>query len=151
MTFLGRDPYPFQSRIWVRAEGGRVGIRRDEDRVVVPAYFLASNPQTVTELDPDGELVVVVTFFRSAEALALPLRPGSWRMTAKMRGAPPLLRVRPPGGVWKLARPAGAASFEVEVGERGVLDVSLASAGRSSVLSEIVFEAGMEEGLVGLR
>ena len=41
VQFEGDDPRQFSWLLWVRREGGRIGIQRAERRVTVPAFFLA--------------------------------------------------------------------------------------------------------------
>ena len=42
VRFEGDDPRRFAWLLWVRREGGRIGIRRVEHRVTVPAFFLTA-------------------------------------------------------------------------------------------------------------
>jgi arabinofuranosyltransferase len=99
VMFEGDDPRRFAWLIWVRREGGRIGIQREELRVTVPAYFLASGPDVRTTLGNDpqiprlgigsgildrttGAIGCLVRSGAPRELADLPLPPGRWIVAA---------------------------------------------------------------------
>lgn len=78
-VLYGADPRPSTTRIWIRAEGGRLGITRDVDVVRVPGYFLTEG-RGVAELDVAGVLGATVTTERQALIGNLWLPDGAWRL-----------------------------------------------------------------------
>jgi hypothetical protein len=113
VLFEGSEPRSFRSLIWVRREGGRIGIQREGNRVTVPGFLLAPAHQLQVPLtgDPQGRTVAVgMGVLDGAGAMGclvrtdvpyvlprLPLGPGRWRIT-----------ISPPApGIWLAARVAG--------------------------------------------
>jgi len=94
VSFEGRDPYVFRSLIWVKREGGPIGIQRTDATVTVPAYFLCPERQLKVQVRPglpevsvgEGSLDAtgnIGTVVREGAASRLPpvrLPPGRWRV-----------------------------------------------------------------------
>ena len=80
VTFEGNQPYTLRSRIWVRREGGKLGIQREPGRVVVPGWLLAGNRVSVVCLGPDGRPGVSANGQSPAHSLILPLPTGRWKV-----------------------------------------------------------------------
>lgn len=80
VTYAAEDPYPVQSRIWTRREGGKLGIVREPDRVTVPGWLLNANPASVTRLDASGKPAVLITREVPAILVDLELPAGSWKL-----------------------------------------------------------------------
>lgn len=126
--FEGDAPFAFRSRIYVR-HSGRIGVRRESGRVVVPGWLLASNPETVARFDPAGHLAMTATGDQPAALLGLPLDVGRWRLEADA------------GGMAVTARVSTAAAGALGEGEGtvefthagGSIDVVLAPAARDTV------------------
>jgi hypothetical protein len=117
VTFEGDDPYRFASEIWVRAEGGRIGVQRNAGRVRVPGFLFMATGTSVARRNDDGRLGVDVTAADPAGYAGLVVPPGRWTVT-----------VEPPDdGVWLMARLAGSdqllargrPGMTLEVPERG--------------------------------
>jgi arabinofuranosyltransferase len=79
-TFKGEGSSEVLSRIWVRRLSPRIGIRRDDREVVVPAYLLNSDPDSFVELDSQGRFHVGIRRWAPAIAAGVPLPAGSWRV-----------------------------------------------------------------------
>lgn len=92
--FEGREPYAIRSRIWVRKESERIGIKRDGDRIHVPGFLLNGNPGTITYLDSSGSLVVPATKSTPARVTGLTVAPGRWRVEVDSSSAALEMRVR---------------------------------------------------------
>jgi hypothetical protein len=92
VLFEGDDPRRLAWLIWVRREGGRVGIRREEHRVTVPAFFLAAGPDLRTMLGNDQELprlgIGSGVLDRVTGAIGCRVRPGEPRELADLLLAP---------------------------------------------------------------
>jgi hypothetical protein len=128
----GQDPYLFRTVIWARAEGGRIGIRRSESEVVVPAWFATDAKASAAHLGFDRKLVVSVAAGSPAGVAALPLAPGRWIATAVGAGSPPRVLVSETGSkAWRNGR--GSARFELAGGGAPRVDVIVRAAGRSEV------------------
>ena len=93
----GQDPYRFRAVAWARAEGGRIGIRRSQNEVVVPAWFATDTATGAAHLGFDRKLVVSVAARSPAAVSALPLPPGRWTVSAIGRGTPPRVLVSETG------------------------------------------------------
>lgn len=97
--------------LWIRREGGVLGVRRSADSVVIPGYFFAGGG-AIAQPEPGGELVTPVTTLVPATLPALRIPPGNWRL--ELWPPSPAARVRfrcdgvsalPPGDVIALDAP----------------------------------------------
>ena len=144
VPFLGKDPYPFRSEIWVRMEEGRIGIRRELGRVVLPGYLMVATPGSIAELDPEGRLAVKVTADVPAAFDGFHLEPGHWILLWNATGARVTVEIRSRGRPWLYRREPGSA-FDVRAGDEGVVDLLVRPTfERTSWVSEIVFERKRE-------
>jgi hypothetical protein len=137
----GQDPYRFRALVWARAEGGRIGIRRGPDEVVVPAWFATDTATSAAHLGFDRKLVVSVGLRSPAALAALPLAPGRWTVSAVGRGPKPKVLVSRSGSKqWSSGE--GSAAFELAEGRDPRVDVLVRSAARAKVfvLEAIRFE-----------
>ena len=66
------------SVIWMRAEGGAIGIRRSEGQIRIPAYLFSDSRPSRARLDPEGRLGVAVSPRTFAEFSGLSVPPGRW-------------------------------------------------------------------------
>lgn len=82
VRFEGREPYRAVARIWARREGGRIGIRREADRVEVPGFLMCDNQTSLARLGSDGRLVVAATEEQPALLRNFELPAGRWRVEA---------------------------------------------------------------------
>ena len=70
------------AEIWVRREGGKVGVVRERDRIEVPGYFITGQQSdAVARPDANGALVANVTDDRPGVLPALEIPAGRWRVT----------------------------------------------------------------------
>lgn len=83
VRFEGRHPYLFRSILWVQRESPKIGIRRGADEVILPAYLLNADPDTVTYLDENNHFVVALDRQKPLGVRGLDLPPGRWQITAK--------------------------------------------------------------------
>jgi hypothetical protein len=77
MTFRGDRPFVAQGTAWVRRDG-KLGIRKSEDTIVLPASSLAAYGGVVV-LDDERRPVLEVGPRTSARSPGLILPPGTWR------------------------------------------------------------------------
>jgi hypothetical protein len=128
----GHDPYLFRAVIWARAQGGRIGIRRSESEVVVPAWFATDVPDSAAHLGFDRRLVVSVAAGSPAGVAALPLAPGRWTLSALGRGPLPRVLVTQTGSKrWRSGD--GSVGFELPAGGEPRVDVLVRAPGPSAV------------------
>jgi len=113
------------ARLWVRAEGGRLGIRREERRVRLPALLLSANPESTARLAADGTVGVAVQARVPAGYAALRLSPGAWRLRVEHDGSTPRTTVRRSGEGVILARGGSDLGFLLESGDRAVIDLQI--------------------------
>ena len=66
------------SLIWMRTEGGAIGIRRSEQRIQIPGHLFSDNEESRARLDPEGRIGVTVLPHTFAEFSGLPVPPGTW-------------------------------------------------------------------------
>jgi hypothetical protein len=92
VRFEGHEPYRVVSQVWVRRFSERIGVRRDEGRVVVPGFLLNGHPETTARLDAGGRLVVATTAERPVLYKLLELPAGRWRFAVESTS--PDVRVR---------------------------------------------------------
>jgi hypothetical protein len=135
----GRTPHVFRSRLWARAEGGRIGIRREPGRVTVPAWFATDAPGSAASLGAASRLVVEVSAQTPAGIAGLRLAPGRWELTALGVGSVPRVSVDT-GGAWRTQ--ARSVAFELAAQGDASVDVlvGLADAEGRFALEELRFE-----------
>ncbi len=80
VIFEGKDPHTFQSIIWVRRYSEKIGIKKTEKKITVPAYLINGNPETVAYLDQDNQFVISLSAGRTANIKNLKLLSGKWRI-----------------------------------------------------------------------
>ena len=122
VTYEGDEPRRVQSRIWTRREGGVLGIGRAPDRVSVPGWQLASNPASVTRLDPAGRPAVLATREAPALLLGLTLPAGRWRLSVESETPGVRVEVRASGSAQVLG--SGTDTFEFTL-SGGAVDVGV--------------------------
>jgi arabinofuranosyltransferase len=126
VTLEADQPYPVRAQVWVRAEGGRVGITREPARVSVPAYFLMATPYASARLDTAmNNLVVTVTAGRPVGLAGLALGPGRWRLTVEARGSAPRVMLRVAGSPSTLAQGASGIIFRLDPRQGASIDLQI--------------------------
>lgn len=78
VTFECDRPVHVNSIVWVRVEGGSVGIRRSADRIRIPGYLFSANRSSRASLDDEGRLGVGVTRQNPAGYTKLSIPSGTW-------------------------------------------------------------------------
>jgi hypothetical protein len=117
-----------RAMLWLRAEGGRLGIRREDGRVRVPAVLLSAGPASAARLGPDGQVVLPVDDRAPVGYPSLQLGPGGWQMRVEHEGGPLRTAVRRSGERGILARGAGELEFRLESGAPAAVDLQIAVA-----------------------
>ena len=146
--FDATDPHPLRSMLWVKREGGPIGIRRAADSVVVPGYFLCPQSQlhvpTTTlpngptmgigsgSLDPSGVAGCRVESGVKYWLTHLPLTPGRWEIRTEPAAAEVRLAARPMGGEHSLLAVANVCTATVPQ-SGGAIDVVVEVAGVPAV------------------
>ncbi|AKU90160.1 hypothetical protein [Vulgatibacter incomptus] len=126
VIFEGRSPSRFTSRIFVRREGGRIGVRRAEHRIVIPGYLFATTPTVAAVLDPFHRIGASIPAGESSRfELAVPA--GSERVCADSSG--PVDLAVDQGGV-RLA--AGPSPLDVS-SQAGVVTLTVSNPGPGEV------------------
>ena len=80
-------PRPVTSIIWMRTEGGPIGVERSGDRIRIPGYLFSDNTRSRARLDDQGRLGVAVLPQTSAEIAGLSVPPGTWTVRVEGTGA----------------------------------------------------------------
>jgi hypothetical protein len=88
VNFECERPKHLLSLVWVRFEGGAIGIGRDRDLVEVPGVLFSENPASVARLDAEGRIGVAVTRSAPAGLIGLPLGGGTWTLHPESSGGP---------------------------------------------------------------
>lgn len=86
VTIECEQPRPVVSVIWMRTEGGAIGIKRSEDRIQIPGYLFSDNRRSRSRLDPEGRLGVAVLPGEPAEFSGLRVPPGTWAVRVESSG-----------------------------------------------------------------
>jgi hypothetical protein len=82
VTIECEQPRHVISLLWMRTEGGAIGMTRSEDQIRIPGYLFSDNEQSRAKLDAEGRLGVVVFPDKSAELSGLSVPPGRWVVRA---------------------------------------------------------------------
>jgi hypothetical protein len=79
-------PMHVRSVIWMRTEGGAIGIQRSEDRIQIPGYLFSDNKESRARLDPEGRMGVIVLPLKPAQFYGLLVPPGRWAVRLEGTG-----------------------------------------------------------------
>jgi arabinofuranosyltransferase len=90
--FESSEPHKVVSRVWVRNESERIGIKRFDGLITIPAFLLNGKPETVARLGISGQLIVPVSRHMPAQIKKLTLPPGRWRI--ELEASQPELRIK---------------------------------------------------------
>jgi hypothetical protein len=149
VAFETGGPQPLRSVIWVRREGGAVGIRRTAERVIVPGFFFVPARELGAPRSEDPGAEVGLGLLGPGDAIGgrvgagapsvlprLALEPGTWTLTLSPASEEVRLAVRtraggeeePGAGPWTVTIPPGApASIEVVATSRAAAGTHVAS------------------------
>ncbi len=86
VTIECEQPRPVVSVIWMRTEGGAIGIKRSENQIQIPGYLFSDNRHSKSRLDPKGWLGVAVLPGEPAEFTGLRVPPGTWAVRLESSG-----------------------------------------------------------------
>ena len=125
VTFESERPRHLRSLIWVRAEGGAVGIRRDRDLVRVPGILFSENPASVARLDAAGRIGVPVTKSAPAGFIGLRLVGGNWTLRPEYSGGPIAIEVYKTEDGAMLGRGIDSVSFALPESYAGRVTVAI--------------------------
>jgi hypothetical protein len=79
-TFNTGPPAAFRSALWIRTEGGRLGLSREAGSIHIPGYLFSSNRRSVITLDAQNRPGVSVSAEIPAGFSHLEVDPGRWLM-----------------------------------------------------------------------
>lgn len=82
VRFEGREPYKVISRVWVRKYSERIGIKKDDSKIVVPGFLVNDNHTSAARLDATNNFVVDVSGQIPGRLHNVALSPGVWRLDA---------------------------------------------------------------------
>lgn len=80
--------------VWVRREGGRVGLERAPGRVVVPGYLFTGEASAATSKLTHGSLAAHLTEANPGRFTGLALERGRWRLRVAAEGPPGTVSLR---------------------------------------------------------
>lgn len=124
----GERPYRYDFGVWVLREGPRIGLRREADRVAVPAWLLNGNEATIVTRAATGDAVVAASRGAPVRLASLTLGAGTWRVEPAASGA---LDVTVAVGAGPSAALGPEARFALEVD--GAVTLTLAPKGAEAV------------------
>ena len=93
VTLECERPMRVVSVIWMRTEGGAIGIERTEDQIRIPGYLFSDNEASRARLDGEGRMGVTVLPRKPAEFSGLLVPPGQWALRVEGSGGPVTPRV----------------------------------------------------------
>ncbi len=82
VRFEGREPYKVISRVGVRKYSERIGITKDDQKVVVPGFLVNDNYTSSARLDSTNNFVVEVSGQIPGRLHKVALSAGIWRLDA---------------------------------------------------------------------
>ncbi|HET9960334.1 MAG TPA: hypothetical protein VFQ61_37845, partial [Polyangiaceae bacterium] len=86
VTFEGATPYSFQSRIWVRLESARIGVRRSESQIVVPGFLFARGSGSIARLNDKQQLAAWIERNGTGRVERIELPTGTYCLRAEASG-----------------------------------------------------------------
>jgi len=78
VTIEGEQPRRVVSIVWMRTEGGAIGIQRSEGHIQIPGYLFSDNEESRARLDRESRLGVEVLPLAPAALSGLLVPPGTW-------------------------------------------------------------------------
>jgi hypothetical protein len=125
IAFETAAPRRLRSRIWVRRDSERIGVRRAGKRVQVPGYLFATHRESTAFLAPGGHLEARTSPTGSLRLPALSLEPGRWRYRLDPPDAGVRTRFLPSGSSRTLVNGTATGLVEIPAGEERPVDVEL--------------------------
>jgi arabinofuranosyltransferase len=78
--FETNEPHKVLSRIWVRRDSERIGIKRTDSEISIPAFLFNDNRESRAKLNSSGKIVVPLTVNNPARIANLEIPPGRWQI-----------------------------------------------------------------------
>jgi hypothetical protein len=144
LTFEATGSRTVPTRMWVRRDSERLGVRREPGRIVVPGFFFAVG-QAVAREDGEGRLGTVVSAFSPGAARVGDAFPGRWRVRVEASGPPVEVSAQPKSGEAMTGEPPFV--FEVKGGEARDVDLAVRprGAGIAHVRDVVLTRVGGDE------
>ena len=120
---------------WVRSEGGRLGIRRSDDELVVPGLLFANRRRTLATSPRPGVVSAGIEARTTARLAGVHIAAGRWRLRASA-AAPGQLSLRVEGATVAHATPAAEGALDFET-LGGPADISVVTGDRAAELLEV--------------
>jgi arabinofuranosyltransferase len=139
VTFEGRRPHTFRTRMWVRRASDKIGMRQSPGRVVVPGFLVGDADGTWSFLDNAGKLVTEIPPRAQVVAKTIQLPAGAWKVSAGVTGGDLVARVVAP-----LAEAGDSSPFPLSLPmpADGAIDLVLDNrSDQPAWLEQLVFEA----------
>jgi hypothetical protein len=140
VAFETAAPGRLRSRIWVRRNSERIGVRRTENSVHLPGYLFATHRESVAFLAPGGHLEARAPATGSLRLPALPLESGRWRYRLDAAGIDVQVRFLLAGTDRTLGSGPATGLLEIPTGESRALDVEVLPAGGPVSVRSLVLE-----------
>jgi hypothetical protein len=140
VAFEAGAPRRVRSRIWVRRESERIGVRRSGTRIQVPGYLFATHRQSVALLSAGGGLEAQTPATGSLRLPALPLAAGRWRYRLDASHADVRVRFSSTGAPRPLGTGAAAGLLELPAGPDRVVDVEIRPGSRPLRVRSLILE-----------
>jgi hypothetical protein len=140
IRFVGKDPYHFESQIWVRIESPKIGIRRQLGRVAIPGYLFGDEAGVRAELDEQDRIGMTATSAAPAVLRGIALARGEWTFAVES-SHPVQVRVRAtdePGPARAVAEQRGI--FEISHGTPISSDFELRPLGERAHIRRLTLE-----------
>jgi arabinofuranosyltransferase len=135
VQFLGSDPYPVRSQIWVRTDSPKTGAIRRRDFQSVPGYLLLPRYAGIAELDYQGRIGRRVTAADPPLTEGFSLESGDWNFRLEATGDFDV-------GIWRdrtqLARAYGDGSGKFTLAAGDPVGVTFAIDGAGHIRRVIV-------------
>ncbi len=94
VTFEGKRPFIVHSKIFVRKESEKIGVRRSEGAVEVPGYLLANTEGSLAVYIDEEKRLAGRLLDSTPGKIRIGLPPGGWRLTLDAYGSDPTIEVR---------------------------------------------------------
>ncbi len=127
-----RGRHPLVSELWMR-KSGRIGVQERADRVLIPAYFFASNAPAFARLALDDTFEAVIAKSTTAAVDRVGVAAGNWRLETLSPVGSATVRVSSRGRT--VAEGSSAAPFSISLDSRTLLDIAVTATGTTFSMS----------------
>ena len=87
VNVIGTYPYVYRAAFWVRQNSSKIGVRRTENEVEIPAYLLSGNRASAAQFNAEDKLILPVSVKEPAGINLLDPLPGNWTCEVVSRNA----------------------------------------------------------------